>query len=158
MPTPRITYCTNVHPAPSLDSQFATLREHTAPIAAAAWAAGREFGLGGWWPATLAAELRRDAGRRERLAAELVAAGARLWTLNVFPHDDFHGDVVKTAVYRPDRADEQRLLYTRTCAEVGASLLRPGDTLSLSTLPLGYRAPGDEPADLRVMARNLARS
>jgi hypothetical protein len=29
--------------------------------------------------------------------------------------------------------------------------------LPLSTLPLGYRAPGDTPADLRVMARNLAR-
>jgi hypothetical protein len=29
--------------------------------------------------------------------------------------------------------------------------------LPISTLPLGYRAPDDEPADLRIMARNLAR-
>jgi hypothetical protein len=49
-------------------------------------------------------------------------------------------------------------LYTRRCAEVGASLLQEGDVLPLSTLPLGYRAGGASPAELRLMARNLARA
>ena len=155
---PRITYCSNVHPAPDLATQLQTLRDHVQPIAAAAIAAGRRFGLGGWWSAPLAAALQHDAGARDELAAALDAAAAPLWTLNVFPYGDFHQEVVKTAVYEPDWCTEQRLLYTRHCAEVGASLMDDGDVLSLSTLPLGYRAPDAAPADTQLMARNFARA
>ena len=155
---PRLTYCANVHPARDLDGQLASLREHVRPIAAAARAAGRSFGLGGWWPMELATELQRDAAARDRLVAEMEAQGAPLWTLNVFPFGDFHQEVVKTAVYEPDWGREERLLYTRACAEVGAQQLQPGDVLPMSTLPLGYRGPGDAPADERKMARNLARA
>lgn len=154
---PRLTYCTNAHAAPDLAAQLATVREHVAPIAAAARAAGRDFGLGGWWPMALVDELARDRGAAQRLADALAAAGARLWTLNAFPFGDFHGDVVKTAVYAPDWGHEDRLVYTRLCAEVGARLMPAGSVLPISSLPLGYRGPGDPPADLRVMARNLAR-
>ncbi len=153
----RLTYCSNVHPAPDLPTAMAMLAEHTAPVAAAARASGREFGLGGWWPMPLVAELVRDQGARERLVAAMAAAKAPLWTLNVFPFDGFHDDVVKTAVYRPDWATEERLHYTRLCAELGAGMVPAGSELPLSTLPLGYRAPGEAKADLRRMARNLAR-
>lgn len=157
VPTLRLTYCGNVHPAPELAAVAATLRTHTAPVAAAARAAGRAFGVGAWWPAALVETLARDPAARAAIAAELGAIQAPLWTLNAFPFAGFHDAVVKTAVYRPDWGDEERLQYTRQCAEVGASLLPAGSELSLSTLPLGYRATGDEPADLRRMARNLAR-
>jgi len=155
---PRLTYCTNVHPAPDLARQLATLEAHVAPVAAAARAAGRAFGLGGWWPASLVDELHGAPEAAAALAAAMASASAPLWTLNVFPHGDFHQDVVKAAVYSPDWEDEARLLYTRRCAEVGARLMRPGDLLPMSTLPLGYRGPGDAPADERKMARNLARA
>lgn len=151
----RLTYCGNVHPAADLAAHLATLREHTAPVAAAARAAGRAFGLGAWWPAPLVAEL-QDPAARERLAATLRELDLPLWTLNVFPVGDFHGEVVKTAVYAPDWGDEERLQYTRQVAELAASLVPAGTELPLSTLPLGYRAPGAS-ADLRRMARNLAR-
>lgn len=155
--TPRWTYCGNVHSAPDLPAVLAALRQHTAPVARAMRDAGRAFGLGAWWPDELATTLLRDAGVRERFAATLHELDLPLWTLNVFPFAGFHDAVVKTAVYRPDWGDEDRLRYTRACAEVGASLLPRGSELSLSTLPLGYRAPGEAPADLRRMARNLAR-
>jgi sugar phosphate isomerase/epimerase len=154
----RLTYCSNVHPAPDRAALLASLREHTAPVAAAARAAGRTFGLGGWWPAPLVAQLAADDGARHELAAALAASGAPLWTLNVFPFDGFHDAVVKTGVYRPDWATEDRLMYTRQCAAVGAALLPPGSLLPLSTLPLGHRGAGEPPAELRVMARNLARA
>jgi len=153
---PRLTYSSNVHPAMDLGRQLATLREHVGPISAAARAAGRAFGLGGWWPAELVAALHADPAARDRLADALVAHGAPLWTLNVFPFGNFHQDVVKTAVYAPDWGEQDRLLYTRRCAEVGAALMQPGEVLSMSTLPLGYRGPGDAPADERLMADNLA--
>ena len=154
----RLTYCGNVHAAPDLPGVLHALREHTAPVAAAARARGRAFGLGAWWPMDLVARLSADANARSRLAAELQALEMPLWTLNVFPFGGFHDDVVKTAVYVPDWGAEERLHYTRLCAEVGASLAPEGHVLPLSTLPLGYRGPGDKPADLRLMARNLARA
>jgi len=107
---------------------------------------------------TLATELSGNATAREQLRAAMAACDVPLWTLNVFPFGDFHENVVKTSVYAPDWGQEDRLLYTRRCAEVGAAFLDEGDVLPMSTLPLGYRAPGAAPADLRVMARNLGRA
>lgn len=156
--SPRLTYCTNVHPAPDLARQLATLREHVAPIAAAAQAAGRPFGLGGWWPMQLVEKLRSDPSACAELQQAMAAAAAPLWTLNVFPFGDFHQEVVKTEVYAPDWGEEERLLYTRYCAEVGAQLLGEGGVLPMSTLPLGYRSQGAASADERRMARNLARA
>lgn len=157
MPTPRLTYCGNVHAADDLATAIAMLREHTAPVAAAARAAGRDFGIGAWWPMPLATQLANDAAARATFAAALRELDLPLWTLNVFPFAGFHDAVVKTAVYEPDWSHEDRLQYTRTCASVAASLVPRGTVLPLSTLPLGYRGPGDEPPDLRLMARNLAR-
>ena len=154
----RLTYCGNVHAAPDLPAVLGALREHTAPVAAAARARGRAFGLGAWWPMDLVARLAADESTRSRLARELQSLELPLWTLNVFPFGGFHDTVVKTAVYSPDWGPEERLHYTRLCAEVGSSLAQPGSVLPLSTLPLGYRGPGDKPADLRLMARNLARA
>ncbi|MBL8728552.1 MAG: metabolite traffic protein EboE [Planctomycetes bacterium] len=157
MTTPRLTYCGNVHPAPDLPSVLAALHGHAAPVAAASRAAGRPFGLGAWWPLPLVRQLAVDRAARDRLAAVLRELDLPLWTLNVFPVGGFHDRVVKTAVYRPDWATEERLLYTRLCAEVAASLVPAGTLLPLSTLPLGYRRPDEPPPDLRRMARNLAR-
>lgn len=154
---PRLTYCSNVHPAPDLPALLQGLHAHTAKVAAAARAMGRSFGLGGYWPLPVVEHLARDAGARRELAATLEQIGAPLWTLNVFPVDGFHDAVVKSAVYRPDWAHEDRLTYTRLCAEVGASLLPAGSELPLSTLPLGYRGLSAKAPDYRLMARNLAR-
>ncbi|MBL9076560.1 MAG: metabolite traffic protein EboE [Planctomycetes bacterium] len=157
MATPRLTYCGNVHAAGDLATHLAMLQAHAVPIAAHRRAAGRAFGLGVWWPDTLACELAGDPAARARLTDALAAADLQPWTLNVFPFGGFHDTVVKTAVYRPDWEHEDRLAYTRTCAELAAPLLPAGSVLPLSTLPLGYRAPGEPAADLRRMARNLAR-
>ena len=64
--TYRLTYCSNVHAAPDLAAVAAALCTHTAPVAAAARAAGRSMGWGGWLPDDLAA----------RLLAELAACRA----------------------------------------------------------------------------------
>ena len=157
MPERRLTYCGNVHAAPDLPTFLGSLREHTGAVAAAARAAGVPFGVGAFWPQPLAERLWRDAAARDQVAEALRAIGAPLWTLNVFPFEGFHDEVVKTAVYRPDWGEEERLAHTRTCAEVAARLVPAGATVPLSTLPLGYRAPGDAAADLRRMARNLVR-
>ncbi|MCR9248592.1 MAG: metabolite traffic protein EboE [bacterium] len=153
----RLTYCSNVHPAPDYDSHVAALHEHAAPVASRARAAGRDFGLGAWWPVDLARTLAHDATLRADYAATLGELGLPLWTVNVFPFDGFHDEVVKTGVYSPDWGHEDRLQYTRDCAAVAAALAPRGATVALSSLPLGYRGPGDPEPDRRLMARNLAR-
>jgi len=153
----RLTYCGNVHAAPDLDTWLHGLHENAAPVAAHARARGRAFGIGSWWPADLAALLSTDAAAFARVRGELDRLQLPLWTMNVFPHGGFHDAVVKTAVYAPDWAHEDRLQYTRACAEVAARLAPPGAVVPLSTLPLGWRPPGAS-ADLRLMARNLARA
>jgi sugar phosphate isomerase/epimerase len=153
----RLTYCGNVHPAEDLEQWLATLAEFATPVAAQARTRGRSFGLGLWWNAAVAARLAGDAAARGRVARELADRGLPLWTCNVFPFGGFHDAVVKTDVYSPDWEREERVQYTRDCAAVAAALAPRGAVVPLSTLPLGYRAPGDAPADLRRMARNLAR-
>jgi sugar phosphate isomerase/epimerase len=153
----RLTYCGNVHPAPDLPTLLENLRRHAAPVAVARRAAGSTFGLGAWWPMALVGQLVADPAACARLAAALRELDLPLWTLNVFPFDGFHDAVVKTAVYTPDWATEDRLRYTRCCAEVAARLVPPGTLLPLSTLPLGHRGAGEPRPDLRCMARNLAR-
>lgn len=149
-----LTYCSNVHPAQDLATVVDGLRGHTAKVAAAAAARGRPFGVGAWWPMGLVTRLATEPAALGELRAVLRELGLPLWTLNVFPFGDFHGEVVKAAVYSPDWAHEDRLEYTRRCAEVAAGLVEPGAVLPLSTLPLGYAAAG---GDRRRMARNLAR-
>lgn len=154
----RITYCGNVHPAEDVAGFLATLREFAAPVAAHCQAAGRGFGIGGWWNAAVAAAMAHDRAAQQQARETLARLGLSLWTLNVFPFGGFHDPVVKTAVYRPDWATEERLDYTRNAAAGAAALVARGSEIPLSTLPLGYRGPGDPPPDLRVMARNLVRA
>ena len=153
---PKLTYCGNVHAADSVDGFLDSLDAHTSEVAASARRAGRPFGLGAWWPHSVANAIARDPATQQRVRDAMARLSIPLWTLNVFPHGDFHGEVVKERVYEPDWSTEERVLYTRDCAEAAAALAHPGDVIPLSTLPLGYRAHGQF-ADLRLMARNLAR-
>ena len=156
MPRARLTYCSNVHAAPDLPTHLDALHRHALPIAEQCRRAGAPFGLGLWWPMQLAHELAHDVDSTRTLLAFLDGHHLPIWTLNAFPFDGFHADVVKTAVYQPDWSREERLHYTRVCADV-LGLLGDRDEVAISTLPLGWRAPGAPEPDLRLMARNLAR-
>lgn len=156
MPRARLTYCSNVHAAPDLPTHLDALHRHALPIAEQCRRAGAPFGLGLWWPMQLAHELAHDVDSTRTLLAFLDGHDLPIWTLNAFPFDGFHADVVKTAVYQPDWSREERLHYTRVCADV-LGLLGDRDEVAISTLPLGWRAPAAPEPDLRLMARNLAR-
>ncbi len=153
MTSPLLTYCGNVHSANDLESWLHALREYSLPVAQSQRSQGRRFGLGTWWNADLAEQLSQDPSARAQVQEFLAANDLSIWTLNVFPQRDFHNQAIKTKVYQPDWASEERLLYTRHAATAMALLGSDLDIVPLSTLPLGY-----EPADPRVMARNLVRA
>jgi len=159
-----VAYGTNAFAGRDLAETEAALATHLEP-------ARRELGLdrlpiGLWLPATALAELPdRDAVRRFRDRLERL--GLATVTLNGFPYGDFHGEVVKLAVYEPDWTRPERFAYTRRLAEVLVDLLPDGTTdASISTLPIGWRpkftaegcgsSVGLAAARLEALARHLA--
>lgn len=136
--TVHLAYCTNVHPAETLDGIVGQLAAYAEPVRVAAGA--RLIGIGLWLPAETAGALASDPAGIARLRRELSARGLETVTLNGFPYRGFHAPVVKRAVYFPDWSEPARLEYTLNLARVLAGLL-PDDAErgSISTLPLAWR-------------------
>jgi sugar phosphate isomerase/epimerase len=138
-----LAYCTNVHPAETLDGVLAQLRDHCEPVRRRL---GRDrLGIGLWLAAEAARTLDADPSALRTLRAELDRRGLEVVTLNGFPYEGFGAEQVKYRVYRPDWADPERLEYTTALARVLTGLL-PDDVTegSISTLPLAWRTALDD--------------
>ncbi|MFJ6123781.1 metabolite traffic protein EboE [Streptomyces griseoviridis] len=139
-----LAYCTNVHPAETLDGVLAQLRDHCEPVRRRL---GRDrLGIGLWLAKDAAHALVTDPSALRGLRAELDRRGLEVVTLNGFPYEGFGAEEVKYRVYRPDWADPERLHHTTSLARVLAHLL-PDDVTegSVSTLPLAWRTAYGEP-------------
>ncbi|MCX4766261.1 metabolite traffic protein EboE [Streptomyces sp. NBC_01275] len=136
--TVHLAYCTNVHPAETLDGVRAQLRDHCEPVRRRL---GRDrLGIGLWLAKDAAHTLDTDPSALRALRTELDRRGLEVVTLNGFPYEGFGGDEVKYRVYQPDWSDPARLDHTTALARILAGLL-PDDVTegSISTLPLGWR-------------------
>ncbi|POX64594.1 xylose isomerase [Streptomyces sp. Ru62] len=136
--TVHLAYCTNVHPAETLDGVLAQLRDHCEPVRRRL---GRDrLGIGLWLAHDAARAVDTDPAALRALRRELDRRGLEVVTLNGFPYEGFGADEVKYRVYKPDWADRERLEYTTALARILAALL-PDDVTegSVSTLPLGWR-------------------
>ncbi|MDX3517087.1 metabolite traffic protein EboE [Streptomyces scabiei] len=155
--TVHLAYCTNVHPAETLDGVLAQLRDHCEPVRRRL---GRDrLGIGLWLARDAAAALVTDPSALRGLRAELDRRGLEVVTLNGFPYEGFGAEEVKYRVYRPDWADPERLDHTTSLARVLARLL-PDDVTegTVSTLPLAWRTAYDDgrAARARAALRTLA--
>ncbi len=138
-----LAYCTNVHPAETLDGVLAQLRDHCEPVRRRL---GRDrLGIGLWLAKDAARALVSDPSALRGLRTELDRRGLEVVTLNGFPYEGFGAEEVKYRVYTPDWADPERLDHTTSLARVLAGLL-PDDVTegSISTLPLAWRTAYDE--------------
>ncbi|SMQ20222.1 Xylose isomerase-like TIM barrel [Streptomyces sp. Ag82_O1-12] len=158
--TVHLAYCTNVHPAETLDGVLAQLRDHCEPVRRRL---GRDrLGIGLWLAKDAAHALVTDPAALRGLRTELDRRGLEVVTLNGFPYEGFGAEEVKYRVYKPDWADPERLDHTTALARVLAGLL-PDDVTdgTISTLPLAWRtAYDDERAQsartaLRALAERL---
>ncbi|MGW0861792.1 metabolite traffic protein EboE [Streptomyces sp. NPDC002611] len=158
--TVHLAYCTNVHPAETLDGVLAQLRDHCEPVRRRL---GRDrLGIGLWLAKDAARALVSDPSALRGLRTELDRRGLEVVTLNGFPYEGFGAEEVKYRVYKPDWADPERLDHTSALARVLAGLL-PDDVAegTISTLPLAWRtAYDDERAEtahtaLRTLAERL---
>ncbi|MFD7433763.1 metabolite traffic protein EboE [Streptomyces sp. NPDC059861] len=140
--TVHLAYCTNVHPAETLDGVLAQLRDHCEPVRRRL---GRDrLGIGLWLAKDAAHALVTDPSALRTLRTELDRRGLEVVTLNGFPYEGFGAEEVKYRVYKPDWADPERLEHTTALARVLAGLL-PDDVTegSISTLPLAWRTAQD---------------
>ncbi|MFI5550341.1 metabolite traffic protein EboE [Streptomyces sp. NPDC051738] len=141
--TVHLAYCTNVHPAETLDGVLAQLRDHCEPVRRRL---GRDrLGIGLWLAKDAAHALVSDPSALRGLRTELDRRGLEVVTLNGFPYEGFGAEEVKYRVYKPDWTDPERLDHTTALARVLASLL-PDDVTqgSISTLPLAWRTGYDD--------------
>ncbi|WP_406103089.1 metabolite traffic protein EboE [Streptomyces sp. NBC_01003] len=142
--TVHLAYCTNVHPAETLDGVLAQLRDHCEPVRKRL---GRDrLGIGLWLAKDAARALTTDPVALRGLRTELDRRGLEVVTLNGFPYEGFGAEEVKYRVYKPDWADPERLAHTADLARLLAALL-PSDITegTISTLPLAWRT-GYDPA------------
>ncbi|WP_395758272.1 metabolite traffic protein EboE [Streptomyces althioticus] len=141
--TVHLAYCTNVHPAETLDGVLAQLRDHCEPVRRRL---GRDrLGIGLWLAKDAGRALVTDPAALRDLRCELERRGLEVVTLNGFPYEGFGSGEVKYRVYKPDWADPERLEHTAALARVLAGLL-PDDVTegSVSTLPLAWRTAYDD--------------
>lgn len=153
--TVHLAYCTNVHPAETLDGVLAQLRDHCEPVRRRL---GRDrLGIGLWLAKNAARALDSDPSALRTLRAELDRRGLEVVTLNGFPYEGFGAEEVKYRVYRPDWADPERLEHTTALARVLAGLL-PDDVTegSISTLPLAWRTAAHDTGRHEKALRTLA--
>ncbi|MHC8419819.1 metabolite traffic protein EboE [Streptomyces sp. NB004] len=140
--TVHLAYCTNVHPAETLDGVLAQLRDHCEPVRRRL---GRDrLGIGLWLARDAAHALITHPAALRGLRTELDRRGLEVVTLNGFPYEGFGAEEVKYRVYKPDWADPERLEHTTSLARLLAGLL-PDDVTdgSISTLPLAWRTAYD---------------
>ncbi|OKK04311.1 xylose isomerase [Streptomyces sp. CB03234] len=143
--TIHLAYCTNVHPAETLDGVLAQLRDHCEPVRRRL---GRDrLGIGLWLAKDAAHALTTDPAALRGLRAELDRRGLEVVTLNGFPYEGFGAEQVKYRVYQPDWTRPERLGHTTDLARLLAALL-PDDVTegSISTLPLAWRTSFDAAA------------
>ncbi|WP_328874941.1 metabolite traffic protein EboE [Streptomyces sp. NBC_00287] len=154
--TVHLAYCTNVHPAETLDGVLAQLRDHCEPVRRRL---GRDrLGIGLWLARDAAHALVTDPSALRGLRCELDRRGLEVVTLNGFPYEGFGAEEVKYRVYRPDWTDPERLDHTTALARVLAGLLPDDvDEGSISTLPLAWRTRPTDTAHtaLRILGERL---
>ncbi|MFI7273229.1 metabolite traffic protein EboE [Streptomyces sp. NPDC049879] len=150
-----LAYCTNVHPAETLDGVLAQLRDHCLPVRERL---GRDrLGIGLWLAHEAAHTLDTDPAALALLRETLRRNGLEVVTLNGFPYRGFGSDRVKYRVYQPDWTTAERLDHTAALARILAALL-PDDEPegAISTLPLAWRTPFPPEARARSLDRLTA--
>ena len=138
-----LTYSTLVHPADTWPDLWHSLTTYL-PEVKARLSPDAPFGVSIRLSAATAATLSTDTGARDQLAAFLRDNDLYVYTANAFVFGSFKGGKVKERVYEPDWTTRERVTYTKTVADILASLAQDGIEPSIQTSPLGIKRPDDE--------------
>src|SRR5262245_39122644 len=150
-----LTYSTAVHGAERWSEVRAALDRWVVPVRNRV-ARGRRFGLG----LHLSGRAAMDLGEPRALGQLrdwLDRHEAYVFTIDGAAHGRFQGVPVKTAAYRPDWLDEERLRYTDRLAHLLAALLPPRCDGTIGTVGGALRARVRSRVDDAAIADRLLR-
>lgn len=150
--TKSLCYCGNVHAAADLEELLRSIHDGPARVRSELGVNKLSYGL---WVSDRALSQSREE-EHERLRAALESNCIEVSTMNAFPLGNFHAEVVKYQVYKPNWTDPKRAQYTLACAELLEMLLPEGQQQgTISTLPLGYRSDFESPESVALACRAL---
>ena len=132
-----LAYCTNVHRGNNWSETFSSLQKEVMDVRRATSPEA---------PYAIGLRLGADAARElaqpqilENFKEWLEKENSYIFTINGFPHGNFHGQRVKEKVYLPDWTDPERLNYTLRLFQILSFLLPEGSEGSVSTLPGSFK-------------------
>ncbi|MBC7919845.1 MAG: metabolite traffic protein EboE [Ferruginibacter sp.] len=132
-----LTYCTNIHAGETWAAVRDNLHRYLPAIKANLSPDG-PFGVGLRLSNLASTELLAGDHLAE-FKAWLGDHGLYVALLNGFPYGDFHRQVVKDDVHRPDWTTPERAAYTKRLVRILAELLPDGMDGGISTSPLSYK-------------------
>ena len=156
----RLAYCMNLHPAETLDTVIEAMERVTLPLAQRL-AHGQPFGVGMYFPASLARDLANDPAELARLAEFLSTSRLDPFTYNAFPAGGFGSAGLKERVFEPTWMEPERLDFTRNVAQIAAALAAAmksdsaGRHISISTHTGMHSSKMRSAADERACAKNF---
>jgi sugar phosphate isomerase/epimerase len=136
-PDSHLSYCTNIHPGEDWGSVFEQLKSHL-PELKDRLSPENPFGVGLRLSAQAAMELLNNNHIKE-FKNWLDDEGLYVFTMNGFPYGSFHGEKIKTDVYKPDWSTKERVEYSANLIDIQAELLPNGVEGSISTSPISYK-------------------
>jgi len=148
-----LAYCTNIHRGGDWPETFHSLNEHTLRVRERV-AAGRPYAIG----LRLGDTASRQLGQADELArfrSWLDENDCYVFTINGFPHGDFHGNRVKEQVYQPDWTTPERVEYTKRLFDILAEIAPAESGGSVSTVPCSFKEFISSDEQVEAMRRNL---
>ena len=132
-----LAYCTNVHRGNNWSETFSSLQKEVMDVGRAT-SPEAPYAIGLRLGADAAQELAQPQ-TLENFKEWLEKENSYIFTINGFPHGNFHGQRVKEKVYLPDWTDPERLNYTLRLFQILSFLLPEGSEGSVSTLPGSFK-------------------
>ena len=142
-----VGYCTNVHAGTDLPSIRRNLDEYAVQVRknlqddSDLGLGSNHLPIGLWIPNNASQQLVQGSAAND-FGAFLKDRGLSAFTINGFPYDNFHQDIVKHRVYLPTWFQQERLDYTKRLAQILSALIPltrdSASSGSISTLPIGW--------------------
>jgi hypothetical protein len=149
-----LSYCMNVHPTETLEELEQALLQHAAPIAKSFTKDSFPAGL---WLSKNCVDQLASKEARDKLRQTLHQHSLEAFSVNAFPIGGFHGQSVKSKVYRPTWTRGARLHYSQNVAEVLAALLPEHQkTGTISTVPLSFKSFHEDIEDMLKPLQTMA--
>ena len=148
-----LAYCTNIHRGGDWPETFRSLNDHTLRVRDRV-AEGRPYAIGLRLGDAASRQLHQT-DELNRFRGWLSENDCYVFTINGFPHGNFHRKRVKEQVYQPDWTTPERVEYTKRLFDILAEIAPAESGGSVSTVPCSFKEFISSDEQVEAMRRNL---